>query len=235
MKKSEQINGILQFAKKLNLNFKNIKVLENAFVHRSYLNENPSFELQSNERLEFLGDAVLELVITEYLFRKFQKNEGELTALRSALVRGKNLSEIAQHLGVSDYLYLSAGEKIGSEKSKSLIYANCLEAIIGAIYLDQGLTAAKKFVEKYITVTIKKIIHERLYLDPKSEFQEKVQEKFKITPIYKVIQESGPDHNKEFISGVFIDKNMVASGYGSSKNLAEQDAAQRALDELFNQ
>jgi len=234
MEKNEKAKNVSEFAKKLNIHFKNIKILENAFVHRSYLNENQSFGLESNERLEFLGDAVLELVITEYLFRKFKKSEGELTALRSALVRGKNLSEIAQRLGVSDYLYLSAGEKKGSEKSKSLIYANCLEAIIGAIYLDGGLEAARKFIEKYIAVGVEKVINDRLYLDPKSEFQEKVQEKYKVTPTYKTLQESGPDHNKEFTSGVFINKDMIASGSGSSKNLAEQEAARNALNKLFN-
>lgn len=220
---------ISQLAEKLGLKFNNPDMLENAFVHRSYLNENPSFKLENNERLEFLGDAVLELISTEYLYRNYKKNEGELTALRSALVRGKNLSEVADGLGFFDYLYLSQGEKKASDKARGLLLANCLEAVIGAIYLDLGLEVTRKFVEDKILVKIDSVLSEKLYIDAKSEFQELVQEKYKVTPHYKVIDENGPDHEKQFTSGVFISDKMIAKGLGSSKSLAEQNAAEEAL------
>lgn len=232
---NDRQENIKKLVDKLNLKLNNFDIFENAFVHRSYLNEHPKFHLDNNERLEFLGDAVLELVTTRYLYDNYQKPEGELTALRSALVRGKNLSQIAQELEVEQCLYLSSGEAQGSPKAKSLILANALEAIIGSIYLDLGYDVARGFIEKYILKNISKIIDERLYIDAKSSFQEKSQEKFKLTPQYKVLDQSGPDHNKIFKSGVFLEDKMVATGEGSSKNSAEQEAAKNALDELFSQ
>jgi ribonuclease-3 len=230
----EIIEGLEEFSKKIGVKFKNTDLLVNAFVHRSYLNENHQIKMESNERLEFLGDAVLELVVTEYLFAGYQKPEGELTAIRSALVRGKHLSEIADEIGLFAYILLSQGEKNGSEKSKSLIMANAFEALVGAIYLDQGYDVVKKFILDNVVSNTQEIINSKLYVDAKSEFQEKVQEKFKFTPHYKVLEESGPDHNKKFVSGVFIDKDLVSRGEGSSKNLAEQDAARIALEKVFS-
>ncbi len=228
----EIVKNIEGLEKKLKIKFKNRELLHKAFVHRSYLNENKIAE-ESNERLEFLGDAVLELVVTEYLFEKYQKNEGELTAIRSALVRGRHLSEIADSLKIYDCLFLSIGEKKSSEKAKGLILANALEAFIGAIYLDQGYEVVKNFIISNIASHVEKILEEKLYIDSKSELQEKIQERDKVTPHYRVMKEEGPDHNKIFTSAVYIDDELVATGQGSSKNTAEQAAAYAALDKLF--
>lgn len=225
----EIVCNIEELEKRTGLKFKNRDLLLNAFVHRSYLNENQGAK-ESNERLEFLGDAVLELVITEYLFAKYQKNEGELTAIRSALVRGKNLSEIADKLGLFQCLFLSIGEKKSSEKTKGLILANALEAFIGAIYLDQGLDVVSKFIIANIGEDVDKVLKDKLYIDSKSELQEKIQEKNKVTPHYRVLKEIGPDHNKIFTSGVYVADELIAKGEGSSKNAAEQDAAREALN-----
>jgi len=229
-----QKEKILALMKKLDLEFKDPDIFRNAFVHRSYLNENKNFDLENNERLEFLGDAVLELVVTEHLYEKFKMPEGKLTSLRSALVRGKNLSYIAHQLELLDCIYLSAGERAGSEKAKDLILANVLEAVIGSIYLDLGYERAKTFIEYNLLPTLDKIISEKLYVDSKSEFQEKVQEKMKITPSYKVHQEAGPDHNKSFTSGVYVNDELIATGEGASKAESEEKAAKAALKKLFN-
>jgi len=227
---------IESFLNKISIKPGKLNLYFSAFVHRSYLNENPGFSLENNERLEFLGDAVLELSVTKYLFGKYcDKPEGELTALRSALVRGKNLSDIASGLGLIDNLMLSTGEKNATEKARSLILANTLEALIGAIYLDLGFDKADEFItQNIIRTNIKKIIEEKLYIDAKSEFQEKVQERFKVTPRYSVLEQSGPDHDKIFISGVYINEKLIAKAEGSSKNIAEQKAAEEALKVLFN-
>ena len=224
------------FLNKISIKPRKLNLYLSSFVHRSYLNENPKFDLENNERLEFLGDAVLELSVTKYLFEKYDdKPEGELTALRSALVRGKNLSDIAANLGLLENLMLSTGEKNATEKARSLILANTLEALIGAIYLDLGFEVADKFINNNIIATnIKKIIEEKLYIDAKSEFQEKVQEKFKVTPRYSVLEQSGPDHDKIFLSGVYINEKLIAKAEGSSKNIAEQKAAEEALKVLFS-
>jgi len=226
----EQITkNIEELEKKTGLKFKNKGLLINAFVHRSYLNEN-NLAQESNERLEFLGDAVLELVVTEYLFEKYKKNEGELTAIRSALVRGKNLSEIAQELNIFECLFLSIGERKSSEKAKGLILANALEAFIGAIYLDLGYEKVKEFIITNILSKVEKVLEEKLYIDSKSELQERIQEHDKVTPHYRVLKEEGPDHNKKFTSAVFVGEKQIATGEGSSKNAAEQDAATKALE-----
>ena len=229
MAKANQRIKIKELEKKLGFEFNDFDLLENAFIHRSYLNENGNSELSSNERLEFLGDAVLELSVTDYLYKHFEKPEGELTSLRSALVRGKNLSRIASNLGFYNCLYLSEGEKKGSEKAKNLILANCFEAVIGAIYLDLGFGVASDFINKEVTSNIDEIIQEKLYIDSKSQYQEIVQDKIKLTPRYEVIEEEGPDHAREFTAGVFVGEKMIASGKGLSKSQAEQDAAQNAL------
>ncbi|MFA5368559.1 MAG: ribonuclease III [Candidatus Paceibacterota bacterium] len=215
----------------LKVNFKNKDLLIQAFCHRSYLNENPTFRLHHNERLEFLGDAVLELITTEHLFNKYpDKPEGEMTGWRASLVNSNILSDLAKELHFEDYLLLSQGEKKEKGRARKYILADTFEAFIGALYLDQGYDACKNFIEKeLIKRKLPEIIEKKLYKDPKSLFQEKSQEIISITPTYQVLEESGPDHMKKFIVGVFLDKEMVAEGKGSSKHEAELDAAQKAL------
>lgn len=228
----KQVNQHLEeYAKSLKLKFNDLGLLQQVFVHRSYLNEHRSFLLPHNERLEFLGDAVLELVVTEYLYRNYDKPEGELTAWRSALVRGEMLSKIASGLNLGDHLLLSRGEQKSTGKSRQLILANTFEALVGAIYLDQGFKVAQKFVTKFVISHLDEIIKAGLHIDAKSHLQEKSQEAFGITPTYKVLDEEGPDHNKKFTVGVFIGEKMLAQATGSSKQKAEQKAARRALDE----
>ncbi len=221
-----------ELEEKLNLEFKNKDFLIKAFVHRSFLNENPNFHLNHNERLEFLGDAVLELIVTEYIFRKYpEKPEGELTSWRAALVNAKILSEVAKELGFNNFLLLSRGEKKEKGKARQYILANTFEALIGALYLDLGYDKCSKFIESHLLKKLPRIIEEGLFEDAKSQFQEKSQEKEEITPVYKVIKEWGPDHAKNFIVGVFLGKNLIAKGKGSSKQEAEEKAAQKALKE----
>lgn len=204
--------------------------LEQAVVHRSYLNEHPSFPLGHNERLEFLGDAVLELVVTEYLYANYGNPEGELTTWRSALVNGDSLADVAKELGVEVYLYLSKGEeKDVNTKARRYILANAMEAIIGALYLDYGWDAAKTFVTHRILVKLPEILEKRLYIDPKSRFQEAAQSKLGLTPTYKVLEETGPDHEKHFRMGVYLGKELVAEGAGTSKQEAQIAAAEAGL------
>ena len=217
--------------KKLNLKFKNKDFLIQAFVHRSYLNENPSFWLFHNERLEFLGDAVLELVVTEYLFQNYpQKPEGELTNWRAALVNAKMLAKIAKDLDFNDFLLLSRGETKEVGKARQYILANTFEAFIGGLYLDQGYKACQDFIDKHLIKELPQIIEKRLFKDAKSLFQEEAQERVGITPTYKVLEEWGPDHAKHFIIGVFLTEELVAKGEGSSKQEAEVQAAKNALE-----
>ncbi len=218
------------FEKKLGLNFKNKDLLTQAFVHRSYLNENPSFHLDQNERLEFLGDAVLELVITEHLYRDYpEKAEGELTNWRAALVNAKMLTQVAEELGFNEFLLLSRGETKELGKARQYILANTFEAFIGAIYLDAGYQAADEFIKNYVLKRLTEIIEQRLYKDAKSHFQEEAQDKAGITPMYKVVKEWGPDHKKKFTVAVFLGDDMVAEGEGYSKQEAEESAAKEAL------
>jgi ribonuclease III len=225
------MKNIAILEKSLGLEFKNRDLLIEAFCHRSYLNEHPDFYLPHNERLEFLGDAVLELIVTEYLYKKYpEKNEGELTNWRAALVNAKILGEVARELGFNDFLLLSKGEEKETGKARLYILANTFEALIGAIYLDQGYEVAKKFVEKnLIEKKLPEIIEKGLFKDPKTRFQEEAQERVKITPTYKVLEEWGPDHAKHFIVGVFLGKELIAKGEGSSKQEAEEEAAKNAL------
>jgi ribonuclease III len=210
--------------------FKNKSLLKQAFTHRSYINENRSSGLEHNERLEFLGDAVLELVITDYLYTRFENmNEGELTSLRSALVNADTCSIVAQKLGANDFLLLSKGESKDTGRARQYILANTLEAIIGAIYMDQGYDAAKDFILRHITPLTEDIIEKGTWIDAKSLFQEKAQEHEGITPQYKTIRESGPDHDKKFTVGVYLGKEVVGEGDGKSKQDAEQEAARSAL------
>lgn len=217
--------------KRLDLKFKNKDLLIQAFCHRSYLNENPNFYLSHNERLEFLGDAVLELIVTEYLYQRYpKKSEGELTNWRAALVNAKILSEIARELDFNDFLLLSKGEAKEKGKARQYILANTFEALIGAAYLDSGLANCSGFIEKNLIKELPEIIEKGLFKDAKSRFQEEAQERKGITPTYKVLEEWGPDHAKHFIIGVFLDKELVARGEGSSKQEAEEGAAKNALE-----
>ncbi len=219
-----------EFEKTIGVSFKDKELLKQAFVHRSYINENKQSGLSHNERLEFLGDAVLELVITDYLYNKYQdKAEGELTAYRSALVNADTCASIAIQLGMGDYLLLSKGESKDVGRARQYILANALEALIGAIYIDQGYNGAKDFIEKNFTPKIENIISTGSHVDAKSLFQEKAQEFDGITPAYKTIKEAGPDHEKRFTVGVYVGKDLVATGDGVSKQEAEQTAAKEAL------
>lgn len=216
--------------KKLGTKFKNKNLLKQAFTHRSYLNENPGLNLEHNERLEFLGDAVIELVITENLYNNYPNSaEGDMTNWRAALVNAKMLSEIAENLGFNEFLLLSRGEAKELGKARAYILANAFEAFLGALYLDLGYKHCDEFLKKHLLSHLPEIIKEGSYKDSKSKFQEQAQEKVSITPNYKVIKESGPDHNKIFIVGVYLDKELVAEGKGSSKREAEEAAAELAL------
>ena len=220
------------FEKKLELTFKDKALLKQAFVHRSYINENKSNDLSHNERLEFLGDAVLELIATDYLFKKYQdKPEGELTAYRSALVNSVTLSKVAAELGINDFLFLSHGESKDTGRARQYIMADAIEALIGAIYIDQGYDIAKMFIEKNILFLIDDIVSQKSWLDAKSFLQETAQEKVGSTPLYKTLRENGPDHDKHFTVGVFLGNDMAGTGEGKSKQEAEQDAARKALED----
>lgn len=213
----------------IGIEFKDKGLLELAFVHKSYCNEAEGV-CTHNERLEFLGDAVLELVVTDYLYRKYEdKPEGELTNWRSALVKGKNLEKVSKKLGLGEYLFLSRGEELSGGREKSYILANTMEALIGALYLDSGYEVAKHFISKYIITLLDEIIAQGLYIDPKSRVQELAQEKLSVTPRYELLSESGPDHNKEFVMGIYFGEDLVGEGKGSSKQEAEQEAAAAAL------
>lgn len=213
----------------LGLTFKNLELLEEALTHRSYLNEHKSSKAH-NERLEFLGDAVLELATTHFLFNKFpNKPEGDLTAFRAALVNTFSLADTAELIGLNDLLLLSKGESKDTGRARQIILANAFEAVLGAIYLDQGYDAAESFVAKHLYPKIDGVIENRAWQDAKSHFQEAAQEKRSITPAYKTISESGPDHDKKFTVGAYLNKDEVAQGVGKSKQEAEQDAAQNAL------
>lgn len=220
--KFEEISGVI---------FKNKELLRRAFTHRSYLNENRGIESSHNERLEFLGDAVLELIVTEYLFEKYpDSTEGDLTAYRASLVNAIILSEVAQKISINDFLLLSKGEAKDTGKARQYILANTIEAIIGAIYLDQGYEVAKYFVSKNLFHLIDKIVEEKSWIDAKSKFQEKAQEMEGHTPMYKSLKEEGPDHDKRFTVGVYLSNNLIAEGEGMSKQEAEQVAARKALE-----
>jgi len=215
----------------LDLKFKNQDFLKLALVHRSYLNENPNFKLGHNERLEFLGDAVLELCITEALYGQYPNSaEGEMTNWRSALVNSNMLAVIAEEFKLADFIFLSRGEaRDQNKKARQYILANAFEALIGAVYLDQGIRAVSKFIKKNILNRLPNIIEHKLYLDAKTRFQEAAQEYAGITPMYKVSRESGPDHAKLFLMGVYLGDDLVAQGSGYSKQEAQTEAAAQGL------
>lgn len=215
----------------IGINFNDKNLLSVALTHRSYLNETKN-ATEHNERLEFLGDAVLELVATEHLYKNFNNPEGELTNWRSAVVRGDNLAKVAAQLKLGEYLKMSKGEEKSGGRTRTLLLANTLEAVIGAIHLDQGYSKAEEFINLHIVSTLDEIIENKLYLDPKSSLQEKTQSTMSKTPEYKVIAEDGPDHDKKFTVAVFAGSNKLGTGTGSSKQKAEQLAAIDALNNL---
>ncbi|MFZ3011386.1 MAG: ribonuclease III [Minisyncoccia bacterium] len=218
------------FEKKTNIVFKDKNLLKQAFTHRSYINENGASTTSHNERLEFLGDAVLELVVTDFLYKKYpQYTEGELTAVRSALVNAIIISEIAGEIGMNDYLLLSKGEAKDNGKARQYILANTYEAFIGAMYLDQGYEIVDKFITKTLLPKTEEIVKKKLWRDAKSLVQEKAQEFVSVTPLYKVLHEAGPDHDKHFTVGVYFGKELITEGKGKSKQEAEQSAALAAL------
>ncbi|MBU2575769.1 ribonuclease III [Patescibacteria group bacterium] len=226
------MKDISKLQKIIKVKFKNEKLIQQALVHRSYLNENPNFELNHNERLEFLGDAVLELVVTDHLYSNYENPEGELTNWRAALVNATSLAATARELNIEEFLYLSKGEsKDKNIKARNYILANAMEAIIGAVYLDQGYKAAEKFIEKFILSKLPDILKHKLYMDAKTTFQESAQDKAGVTPTYKVLSEEGPDHNKTFLIGIYLEDEEIAQGTGTSKQEAETDAAKNALRE----
>lgn len=219
-------------AEHINVTFDDISLLRAACTHRSYLNENKGSSMEHNERLEFLGDAVLELVVTSFLFRKYDKKaEGELTAFRSAIVNTVSLTKVAEKIGLNDYILLSRGEAKDSGRARSVILANAVEAVIGAIYMDRGYNAAANFISEHIlnTIDIEEIVKNKSWIDAKSRFQERAQEKVNVTPSYRTLKETGPDHDKQFTLGVFLGDAQVATGVGASKQEAEQRAAEKAL------
>lgn len=216
-------------AQKLGLSFSNIELLTEALTHRSYINEHRSVKVH-NERLEFLGDAVLELSATRFLFDRFpEKPEGELTAYRAALVNTVSLSEVAEALGINDLLRLSKGESRDTGRARQIILANALEALIGAIYLDQGYDAADAYLARHLYPKLDHVLTTGAWQDAKSRFQEKAQDKEGVTPAYRTLQEKGPDHARVFTVGVYLGETEIAQGTGKSKQEAEQDAASHAL------
>lgn len=220
-----------KFESKINISFNDKSLLKQAFLHRSYLNEHKEVNLEHNERLEFLGDAVVEIAVTDFLYHKFPSTpEGELTSYRAALVNAVTMSEVASKLGMNDFMLLSKGEAKDTGRARQIILANAFEALVGAIYLDQGYEVAKGFIADNLFAMTEQIVAEKLWLDAKSFFQEKAQEISGITPSYKILSEAGPDHNKKFTVGLFLGEEQIAEGTGHSKQEAEQEAARKGLE-----
>lgn len=223
------MQDISQLEKNLSVVFTSKDLLQTALTHRSYINENPSWHLPHNERLEFLGDAVLELVVTDYLYKNFEKPEGDLTSFRAALVNSVMIADAASRLGVNEFLFLSRGESKDMGKARMYILANTYEALIGAMYLDQGYDVVEKFIGRTLLTRLPEILEKKLYRDSKSYFQERAQEVSGITPSYKVLKETGPDHDRIFVIGVYLEDELVAEGEGTSKQAAQQEAAENGL------
>jgi len=213
--------------------FKNKDLLTEALTHRSYLNENTKWPLPHNERLEYLGDAVLELVVTEALFKNYpDAAEGKMTVLRAALVNYQILAIIGGEIRLEEFILMSKGERGGSPKAKEVILANAMEALVGALYLDGGMGSAQKFIEKFILSHLKEVLETGSYKDAKSELQELIQDKIKVTPSYKVLEETGPAHERQFKIGVYFGNDLIAEGRGASKQEGEVEAAKEALKEF---
>ena len=220
---------LVELQKKIGIEFKNTDILFQALTHRSYLNENPSWPLEHNERLEFLGDAVLELVVTDHLYKNYSDPEGELTDWRAAIVNAVILSKICAKFDLNDYILLSRGEAKDIGRARQFILANAIEALIGAIYLDQGYEKAEEFIGRFVIVELPEIIEQKLYRDPKSRLQEEAQDKVGVTPTYEVTKEWGPDHARNFEVAVFLGAELAGKGEGLSKQEAQQMAAEDAL------
>ena len=222
-----------EIAKKIGVEFKDKRLLKVAFTHRSYLNENRGKGLKNNERLEFLGDAVLELIISSFLFTNYpDRAEGDLTSIRAAVVRTESLAEESRKLDIGQYLKMSKGEEDSGGKEKEYLLANLYEAILGAIYLEHGYDMCKEFVTRTLLNKVEKIVAEGLFVDPKTKIQELMQSKFKITPTYEIIGEDGPDHDKVFTVALLKGDKKLAVGHGHSKQKAEEDAAKNAIDKI---
>ena len=223
------MTNIEELQEKIGVKFKNEDLLLEALTHRSYINENPAWRLDHNERMEFLGDAVLELSVTDHLYRNHPNPEGELTNWRAAIVNAVILAKISAKFDLNDYILLSRGEAKDTGRARQYILANAIEAVIGAIYLDQGYAAADEFIKRFIIGELAEIINQKLYRDAKSRFQEEAQEKVGVTPTYEVMKEWGPDHARNFVVGVYLGKELIAEGEGLSKQEAQQQAAEKAL------
>jgi len=220
-----------KFEEKCGIVFKDKNLLQQAFIHRSFLNENTGMQVSHNERLEFLGDAVLELSVTDYLYKKYPDYaEGDLTAYRSSLVNAVIIAEVAGDIGMNDFLLLSKGEAKDTGKARMYILANTYEAFVGAVYLDRGFDIADSFIKTTLLPKLEQIISQKLWRDAKSHIQEKAQEYVGLTPSYKVMQEAGPDHDKHFTVGIYFGEQLIAQGKGKSKQEAEQKSAQEALN-----
>lgn len=226
-KKTKEIS---ELENSIGIKFDSRDLLMEALTHRSYLNENPKWHLPHNERLEFLGDAVLELAVTEKLYNDFpDAPEGQLTVLRAALVNYQTLADCAENIDLEEYILMSRGEKMDNAKAREVILANAFESLIGSIYLDKDFKVAEKFIIEQVFIHLPKILETKSYKDAKSELQEIIQEKHKVTPIYKILSETGPAHLREFVSGVFFGEERIAEGVGTSKQEAEVEAAKAAL------
>ncbi|HSX57661.1 MAG TPA: ribonuclease III [Candidatus Saccharimonadales bacterium] len=222
-----------ELEKNLKINFKNKDLLKSAFIHRSYLNEHAEEKLPHNERLEFLGDSVLGFIVSEHLFNTYpDKPEGDLTNYRSSIVNARTLAEVAKDLSLGKYLLLSKGEEATGGRERQYLLANTFEAFLGALYLDLGIKPCSELLNAHLIPRLNSIISQKLYKDYKSAFQEKAQEKVNITPIYQVIEETGPDHDRTFKVGVFLGEEKAGEGAGKSKQLAEQEAARSALEKF---
>lgn len=225
--------NLSSFEAKIDYTFKSRELLKESLTHRSYLNENPAWSKANNERLEFLGDAVLELAVTEELFNRYPDyTEGQMTPIRSALVNYQMMAKIARGLELQKFILLSRGEAKDTGRAREVILANALEAVIGAVYLDGGYLEAKKFINSWVMSELEEVIKYGLYQDAKSLLQEKIQEQLKVTPTYKVLEETGPDHQKVFTVGVYFGSELIAKGAGPSKQEAEVEAARAALEQL---
>jgi ribonuclease-3 len=226
----EEVFDAKRFSEALGVVMRNRELFQESVTHRSYLNEHRGYRFGHNERLEFLGDAVLELVVTDHLYRNYPNPEGELTSYRAAIVNGEILAEIAGRLGLDSFLLMSRGEAKDTGRARMWLLANAIEAVIGALYLDQGYDAAKVFIERTVISELPHVIEEGLYTDPKSRFQELSQEKTGITPSYRILKDWGPDHDRHFVAGVFLGESLVAEGDGASKQEAQRAAAMGAIE-----
>jgi len=233
--KINEIEKLKDLQNKISIEFNNIDLLKNALIHRSYLNESTEKHMPNNERLEFLGDAVLELIVTEYLYAKYpDRAEGQLTSFRAATVRTNSLADTAMTFNLGEYIYMSHGEEITGGRHRPYILANTFEALLGAIYLDGGINSASRFVHAFLLPKLENIVAQRLDIDSKSKLQEMCQEALSQTPTYELISTVGPDHAKIFTMGLKIGKHMVQKGEGKNKQDAEQNAAEKALENWDN-